>query len=328
MLNGKSVLITGGTGQIGRELISHILDEYPKVNKISIYSRDEKKQVELSRLFPLADGAPVRYFIGDVREKERLHWAMSEMDVVFHLASMNNVETVDYNPFEAIKTNILGTQNLIEACLDSRVTDVISVSMGDAVHPKNLFESSKNLAEKLIVSANNIVGTRSLKYSAVRLPSLFSAQNLELSQLKNRASKKKPIELPINADRFFLPPKSAARFITRSLEQHWGGEVFIPKCSAFMLKDFVHCFSTEAEIAELDTSDSRAHESMATASEFFQTRELDKCFAVLPTHPNWDFSKWDEQYQGKKLKDQSGVVSSDFEPVPLEKLKEWAVKAF
>ena len=176
MLNEKSLLITGGTGSFGKAFVKTVLTKYPDIKRLVVYSRDEPKQFEMSQQFPNSQYKSVRFFIGDVRDQARLRRAMEGIDVVIHAAALKQVPTAEYNPFECIKTNVLGAQNLIEACMDSDVQRVVALSTDKAAAPINLYGATKLCSDKLFVAANNIKGSRDLRFSVVRYGNVMGSR--------------------------------------------------------------------------------------------------------------------------------------------------------
>ncbi|MEK7165084.1 MAG: UDP-N-acetylglucosamine 4,6-dehydratase (inverting), partial [Patescibacteria group bacterium] len=240
MLKNTSILITGGTGSLGKALVKILHEEHPEVKRIVVYSRDELKQYEMAKEYPGGDykkDTKMRYFIGDVRDQQRLKRAMEGIDIVIHAAALKQVTTAEYNPFECIKTNILGAQNVIEAALDSGVKKVIALSTDKAAAPINLYGASKLCSDKLFVAANNYKGSRDIAFSVVRYGNVMGSRGSVIPYfLEKKASGVLPITDP-QMTRFNITVKDGARFVLMALEQMWGGEIFVPKIPSYKITD-------------------------------------------------------------------------------------------
>jgi len=176
MLENKKILITGGTGSFGEEFVKMVLDKYPKIRKLIVYSRDELKQHNMALRFNDVKYPGLRYFLGDIRDYERLNLALKDVDIVVHAAALKQVTAAEYNPFEFIKTNVLGSQNIVDACINNKVSNVIALSTDKAVAPANLYGASKLCSDKIFLSANNVKGKRNLKFSVVRYGNVFGSR--------------------------------------------------------------------------------------------------------------------------------------------------------
>ena len=230
MLNNKSVLITGGTGSFGKKLTERLLNKYPKINRLIIFSRDELKQYEIKKKIDTKKYSCLRFFLGDIRDKERLKRSLEGVDYVFHAAALKQVDTAEYNPFEFIKTNIIGSNNLIEACLDSSVKKVLALSTDKASSPINLYGATKLCADKLFAAANNVVGKKKISFSVLRygnvLHSRGSVLPLLIEKLKNNQNFKITDE---KMTRFNIELDQAIDLSIECLKNMIGGEIFVPK---------------------------------------------------------------------------------------------------
>ena len=229
MLNGKSILITGGTGSFGKKFVQTIVTQYPEITRLVIYSRDELKQYEMAQQFSIESYPQLRYFIGDVRDRDRLMRAMEGIDVVIHAAALKQVPAAEYNPFECIKTNIIGAQNVIEACLANQVKQVVALSTDKAAAPINLYGATKLCSDKLFVAANNMKGKRDLKFSVVRYGNVMGSRG---SVIPFFMDKRDEGVLPITDERmtrFNITLEEGVSLVLKALDIMWGGETFVPK---------------------------------------------------------------------------------------------------
>ncbi|WP_323015318.1 UDP-N-acetylglucosamine 4,6-dehydratase (inverting) [Devosia sp.] len=283
MLNNKSILITGGTGSFGKAFVKTVLERFPQVRRLVIFSRDELKQFEMAQVFPEKDYPAIRYFIGDVRDEQRLRRALEGIDIVVHAAALKQVPAAEYNPFECIKTNILGAQNLIEACLDSKVTRVVALSTDKAAAPINLYGATKLASDKLFVAANNVRGNRDLRFSVVRYGNVMGSRGSVIPFfIGRRSSGALPITDP-NMTRFNISLQEGVDMVLWSIENAWGGEVLVPKIPSYRITDVATAVAPECrqEIIGIRPGE-KVHEEMITASDSFNTVDMGRYFAILP----------------------------------------------
>ena len=236
-LENKSILVTGGTGSFGKAFISNILQENKNVTRIVIYSRDELKQWELQQLYPEKDYPQIRFFLGDIRDKERLDRALEGIDTVVHAAALKQVPAAEYNPMEFIKTNVLGAENVIQACLDSNVKNVIALSTDKAAAPINLYGATKLCSDKLFIAANNIKGSRKIKFSVVRYGNVMGSRGSVIPYFIEKA---KTGVLPITDNqmtRFNISLQEGVAMVNWGLENGMGGEPFVPKIPSYRIVD-------------------------------------------------------------------------------------------
>ena len=237
MLNGKSILITGGTGSFGNAFAKTLLERFPDVRRLVIFSRDELKQFEMAQSFSSDQFPAIRYFIGDVRDADRLHRAMEGIDVVIHAAALKQVPAAEYNPFECIKTNVLGAQNVIEACLDNGVKHVVALSTDKAAEPINLYGAPKLCSDKLFTAANNIKGDRDIRFSVVRYGNVMGSRGSVIPFfLERKESGMIPITDP-DMTRFNISLEEGVDMVIWSLENPKGGESFVPKIPSYQLME-------------------------------------------------------------------------------------------
>ena len=284
MFNGASILITGGTGTFGRAFIKNILEEYPDVKRLVVYSRDELKQFEMANEFSPNDHPSLRYFIGDVRDQSRLERAVEGIDYVVHAAALKQVPAAEYNPFEAIKTNILGAQNLIEACLKSNVKKVIALSTDKAAAPINLYGATKLCSDKLFVAANNITGSKDTCFSVVRYGNVMGSRG---SVIPFFLGKKKSGVLPITdtkMTRFNISLREGIELVMWAMKHANGGEVFVPKIPSYRITDVAKAICPNCKIDIIGARPGeKIHEEMITLNDSAYTIDLGPYYAILPS---------------------------------------------
>ncbi len=282
-LEGKSILVTGGTGSFGKKFIETVLTEHPQVKRLVVYSRDELKQFEMSQLFSPTRYRALRYFIGDVRDKDRFKRACEDVDIIVHAAALKQVPAAEYNPMECIKTNIFGAQNVIDAALDSGVKSVVALSTDKAAAPVNLYGATKLCSDKLFISANNMKGGRDLNFSVVRYGNVMGSRG---SVIPFFLSKRSSGELPITDERmtrFNITLASGVRMVLRAIENAWGGEIFVPKIPSYKILDMAEAIGPNCKkvIVGIRPGE-KIHEEMITASDSFNTVDLGDYYAILP----------------------------------------------
>lgn len=304
MLNNKSILITGGTGSLGKMLVKIIHDCYPEVRRIVIFSRDELKQYEMAKKYPagtIEKDTKMRYFIGDVRDYPRLVRALEGIDIVIHAAALKQVPTAEYNPFECIKTNILGAQNLIEACLDSGVEKVVALSTDKAAAPVSLYGATKLCSDKLFVAANNYKGKRKIAFSVVRYGNVMGSRG---SVIPYFLEKRKTGVLPITdpkMTRFNVTMEQGTEFVFFALKNMWGGEIFVPKIPSYKITDLATAIdpSCRQEIIGIRPGE-KFHEEMITATDSLSTFEFKDYFTIIPTRKEWREEEYLKEFGGKR----------------------------
>lgn len=302
MLNQKSILITGGTGSFGKAFVKTVLSRYPDIKRLAIFSRDELKQFEMSQKFSENEYPAIRYFIGDIRDGARLNRALEGIDIVIHAAALKQVPAAEYNPFECIKTNILGAQNLIEACLDKNIKDVVALSTDKAAAPINLYGATKLCSDKLFTAANNIRGHRNLKFSVVRYGNVMGSRG---SVIPFFLEKKKTGVLPItdpNMTRFNISLQDGVDMVLWALENAKGGEIFVPKIPSYRITDVATAIDPECEqrITGIRPGE-KIHEEMITASDSFNTVDLGQYFAILPSGAQSSIDSYCEATGAKRV---------------------------
>lgn len=284
MLNNKSILITGGTGTFGKAFVKTIIERFPEVNRLVVFSRDELKQYEMNVQYPEAKYSALRYFIGDIRDADRLRRAMEGIDIVIHAAALKQVPAAEYNPFECIKTNVLGAQNVIEACLDTGVKRVVALSTDKAAAPINLYGATKLCSDKLFTAANNIKGHRDLRFSVVRYGNVMGSRGSVIPFfLERRKTGVLPITDPAMT-RFNISLQDGVDMVLWALENAQGGEIFVPKIPSYRITDIAKAIGPECAHPTIGIRPGeKIHEEMITSSDSFNTVDLGKYFAILPS---------------------------------------------
>lgn len=302
MLDGKSILITGGTGSFGKAFVRTILARYPKIKRLVIYSRDELKQYEMAQTFNPDDVPALRYFIGDVRDADRLRRACEGIDTVIHAAALKQVPAAEYNPFEFIKTNILGAQNVVEACLDSGVKDVVALSTDKAAAPINLYGATKLCSDKLFSAANNIKGHRDIRFSVVRYGNVMGSRGSVVPFfLERRKTGVLPITDP-QMTRFNISLQEGVDMVLWALENAKGGEIFVPKIPSYRIIDVAEAIGPNCEFPVVGVRPGeKIHEEMVTTSDSASTVDLGQYFAILPSSGDHSAESYIEAHGGKLL---------------------------
>lgn len=303
-LNNKSILITGGTGSLGKELTKTILKKWPQVKRLVIYSRDEQKQFQMAQEFSENEFPAIRYFIGDVRDLERLKRALLGVEYVIHAAAMKHVHIAEYNPDECVKTNIGGAENVIKACLSSDVKNVVALSTDKACAPINLYGATKLTSDKLFISANNIKGNQDIKFSVVRYGNVMGSNG---SVIPFFMKKRKEGVLPITDEkmtRFNISLQGGVEMVLHALEHSWGGEIFIPKIPSYKILDIASAIAPECKIKIVGIRPGeKIHEEMITPSDSFTTYDLGKYFVILPQTTFWNLSEFINFFNATKVKE-------------------------
>jgi UDP-N-acetylglucosamine 4,6-dehydratase len=301
-LENKTILITGGTGSLGKALTTHIFRHHSNIKKLIILSRDEQKQFQMAQEFPESQFPQIRFFLGDVRDEQRLVRAFQGVDIVIHAAAMKHVHLAEYNPDECIKTNIGGAQNVIHAALQTSVSNIVALSTDKACAPINLYGATKLTSDKLFVAANNIKGTNPIKFSVVRYGNVMGSNG---SVIPFFLKKKNEGKLPItdtSMTRFNISLQGGVDMVMHAMEHAWGGEIFIPKIPSYRITDVATAVAPECEqvIVGIRPGE-KIHEEMITSSDSFYTYDLGKYYTILPTVPNFKIDDFINSFGAKKV---------------------------
>ena len=296
MLEDQSILVTGGTGSFGKAFIRTVLSQAPRIRRLVVFSRDELKQFEMEQEFSASDYPGLRYFIGDVRDYDRLRRALSGIDTVIHAAALKQVPAAEYNPFEFIKTNIIGAQNLVEACLDNDVHNVVALSTDKAAAPINLYGATKLCSDKLFTAANNIRGKHDIRFSVVRYGNVMGSRGSVLPFfLEKRETGVLPITDP-EMTRFNISLQEGIDMVLWALENALGGEILVPKIPSYRITDVAKAVAPDCEHRIVGVRPGeKIHEEMITASDSYNTVDLGNYFAILPTTGKYSRDEYCDQ---------------------------------
>lgn len=304
MLNNKSILITGGTGSLGKALTENILKKWPNVKRLVIFSRDEQKQFQMAQEYPTAKYPQMRFFIGDVRDKERLVRAFAGIDYVIHAAAMKHVHIAEYNPDECVKTNVGGAENVIQAALQTGVQNVVALSTDKACAPINLYGATKLTSDKLFVAANNIRGNHNIVFSVVRYGNVMGSNGSVIPFFLNKRSEG---VLPITVEamtRFNISLQGGVDMVLHAMKTAWGGEIFIPKIPSYRITDVAEAIGPDCEHKVIGIRPGeKIHEEMITTSDSFFTYNLGKYYVIVPQTPIWDIEEFKKNFKAELVPD-------------------------
>ena len=299
-LNNKAILITGGTGSLGKALTDNILQKWPNVKRLVIFSRDEQKQFHMAQDYPVSQFPQLRFFIGDVRDKERLVRAFEGIDYVIHAAAMKHVHIAEYNPDECVKTNVNGAENVIQAAIQAGVKHVVALSTDKACAPINLYGATKLTSDKLFVAANNIRGKHDIKFSVVRYGNVMGSNG---SVIPFFLKKKEEGVLPITVKdmtRFNISLQGGVDMVLHALDTAWGGEIFIPKIPSYRITDVAEAIGPECEHQVIGIRPGeKIHEEMITSSDSFFTYDLGKYYVIIPQTPIWNVDDFTKEFNAQ-----------------------------
>ncbi len=327
-LNHKSVLVTGGTGSFGKKFVEMVLQRFPSINKLVVFSRDELKQFEMAQLFPPEKYPAMRYFIGDVRDSARLERAFEDIDYVIHAAAMKQVPAAEYNPMECIKTNVLGAENVINAAMNKGVKRIVALSTDKAAAPINLYGATKLCSDKLFVAANNMKGKHDVKFAVVRYGNVMWSRG---SVVPYFLAKKNEGPLPITHEdmtRFNISLEEGVELVLYALENMWGGEIFVPKIPSFKITDLAKAIAPDNGIKVIGVRPGeKIHEEMITETDSLNTLEFENYFVILPSTPQWDKEDFAKALHGKAVAEGFKYNSaSNTEWLSIEQLQELVQK--
>jgi UDP-N-acetylglucosamine 4,6-dehydratase len=297
-IEGQSVLVTGGTGSFGRQFVQTLLTHH-RPKRIIVFSRDELKQYEMKQQH--GDNPVLRFFLGDVRDAERLYRAFQGVDCVVHAAALKQVPTLEYNPFEAIKTNIIGAQNIINAAIDQKVKRVVALSTDKAVNPCNLYGATKLCAEKLFVDANAYVGEGTTRFSIVRYGNVIGSRGSVIPLFLKQRETGQLTLTDKRMTRFWILMDQAIKLVLDAIDKTHGGEIFVPKIPSLKLVDLAKRIGPDCKLVETGIRPGeKLHEVLLTEEESRHAREINDKFIIQPEHDWWNLDHWKE---GKAVAD-------------------------
>ncbi len=301
MLNHKSILITGGTGSFGKMFVKTILEQYPEVKRLVVYSRDELKQFDMAQEYPTSKFPQVRFFIGDVRDYPRLKRALQGIDVVIHAAALKQVPAAEYNPDEFIKTNINGAQNVVDACLGSDVSVVVALSTDKAAAPINLYGATKLVSDKLFIAANNIKGKKDIRFSVVRYGNVMGSRGSVIPFFMEKAKNGNVIPITDKEmTRFNISLEEGVEMVLWAIENALGGEIFVPKIPSYKIETVAKAIAPNAKLEYVGIRPGeKIHEEMITSSDSFYTIDIGKYYAILSAGINKQ--KYMDYYKGTEV---------------------------
>ena len=300
----KTVLITGGTGSFGKKFIEKVLKK-SKVRKIIIYSRDEQKQFQIQKLYKNSN---LRFFIGDIRDKSRLEFATREVDYIIHAAALKHVEISEYNPFEFVKTNIIGSQNVIDCAIHNNVKRVLALSTDKASSPLNLYGSTKLTADKLFVSANNFKGLKDIKFSVVRYGNVMGSRGSVIPLFIKQKDKNLFTITDKDMTRFNITLNQSVDFVVESMTRMIGGEIFVPKIKSYKIMDLVKAISPKPKIKIIGKrSGEKIHEEMISEYESLNSIERKNFFIILP---NSKYNRLNKKSYLKRFKESKALKNN------------------
>ena len=300
---GKSLLITGGTGSLGKALTKHILKKHPEIRRLIILSRDEQKQFQMAQEYPSDQFPQIRFFIGDVRDKPRLVRAFKDVNYVIHAAAMKHVHLAEYNPEECIKTNIGGAKNVVDACFETNVERVVALSTDKACAPINLYGATKLTSDKLFIAANNIKGNNPIRYSVVRYGNVMGSNGSVIPFFIKRKRNGQPLPITdVNMTRFNISLQGGVDMVMHALKYAWGGELFVPKLPSYKILDVAEAIGPDSDKPVVGIRPGeKIHEEMITPSDSFYTYDLGTYYAILPATHQWDLEEFIAQFNAKKV---------------------------
>ena len=302
MFNNKSILITGGTGSFGKEFVKTIFKKYKKVKRLVIFSRDELKQSEMSEEYPAKKYPAIRFFIGDVRDRDRLIRACKDIDYVIHAAALKQVPVAEYNPMEFIKTNIIGASNLIEAAITTKIKKVMALSTDKAASPINLYGATKLCSDKLFIAANNYVGAAKMSFAVVRYGNVMNSRGSVVPFFISAAKKGLIPITDKRMTRFNITLKEGVNFVLKAFSKSRGGEIFIPKIPSYRIIDLAKAISPKCRIKRIGIRPGeKIHEEMITVSDSPNTLNFKDYYIILPSSNNQLSTYYIKKLRGQKV---------------------------
>lgn len=314
-MKNKSILITGGTGSLGKALTKHILTNFPEISRLVIFSRDEQKQFEMQQDFPVSTYPQMRYFIGDVRDFDRLERAFNGIDIVIHAAAMKHVHIAEYNPDECVKTNVGGAENVIRAALKSTVEHVVALSTDKACAPINLYGATKLTSDKLFVAANNIRGKKNIRFSVVRYGNVMGSNGSVIPFFLKKKATDGVLPITVGSmTRFNISLQGGVDMVMHAIKTAWGGEIFVPKIPSYRIMDVAEAIGPDCEKPIIGIRPGeKIHEEMITSSDSFFTYDLGKYYVILPQTSNWNIDEFVKEFNAVKVEEGFSYTSNNNE---------------
>ena len=301
-LNGKSILITGGTGSFGQHFIRTVLKRWPNVKRLVVFSRDEQKQFDMAQLLSPQKYPALRYFIGDVRDLDRLKRAYEGIDYVVHAAAMKHVPIAEYNPMECIKTNVYGAQNVITAALDADIRGVVALSTDKASGPINLYGATKLCSDKLFIAANNFKGTRDIRLSVVRYGNVMGSNGSVIPFFLKQCKEGLLTLTDPEMTRFNITLNHGVEMVLEALDSAWGGEIFVPRIPSYRITDLAEAIAPTCEKKVIGVrAGEKIHEEMISETDSLNTVRIKDSYVILPHSPNWDLQNYMEVTNANKV---------------------------
>ncbi len=322
MFNNKSILITGGTGSFGKAWVAHLLKNYKQIKRLVIFSRDELKQYEMEKVFSYKKYPCLRYFIGDVRDSERLIAAFMNIDFVIHAAALKQVPTAEYNPIETIKTNIIGAQNIIEASLKTQVKKVLALSTDKASSPINLYGATKLCSDKLFIAANNIKGKKDISFSIARYGNVMGSRGSVIPHFIN-TKKRGYLEITDKRmTRFNITLDESIQMVDWAFKNALGGEIFVPKIPSYKILDLAKAICPNCDIKFTGIrSGEKLHEELLNSGESLNSYETNEYYIILPDNSKKYKQFYEIKLKAKKVKKDFTYQSNQNEFLSLDQLK-------
>ena len=328
MLNHKVILLTGGTGSFGKEFVKIALKKFPKIKKLIIFSRDELKQYEMKKIYDEKKYPCMRYFIGDVRDLPRLQFATKEVDYIIHAAALKQVDTAEYNPFEYVKTNILGAQNIVHCALENNIKKVVALSTDKAVSPINLYGATKLCSDKIVLSANNFKGNNKCIFSVVRYGNVTASRGSVIPLFLEKLKKKETINITDkNMTRFNISLNDGVEMVMWSLKNSFGNEIMIPKIKSYKLLDLVKAMGINKYKFTGIRPGEKIHEELINLEESLNTLDIGKYFIVLQNRRDVKIlNYYKKKFKGKFLRDRFSYNSESAKKLNISELKKLIIK--
>ena len=322
MLNNKTILITGGTGSFGKEFVKTVYKRFPKVKKLIIYSRDELKQSEMARLYSSKKYKSIRFFLGDVRDKERLIRACDGVDVIVHAAALKQVPAAEYNPMEFIKTNIHGASNIIEAAITNKIKKVIALSTDKAASPINLYGATKLCSDKLFIAANNYAGSEKANFSVVRYGNVMNSRGSVIPVFLEMKKKKELFVTDKSMTRFNITLSDGVDFVLKCIKQLIGGEIFIPKSNSYRILDIAKAISPDSKIKFTGKRPGeKIYEELISNNDSRNTLEFKDYYIIFSNNTDNLYKYYLKSKKGKKLPDNFSYNSKNNKFLKISELK-------